>query len=155
MLTTISQTVMPVDLYLLHNYLMRKGPEKNLQTWCCSLHTKSYTISTAAEALKIVHFSLCDSPTLLCVYSTSQISAIIHHLVITPSFCTRGQHQNITCWRPKTWWNSTSRSSLSKPGASLFVSACHSPSFRSFRIIYYLFSHHSFCSTKHSLCGTV
>lgn len=89
----------------------------NVKTWCCPLHTKSYTISTAAEALKIVHFSFCDSPTLLCAYSTSQISAIIHHLVITSSFCARGQHKNITCWRPKTLWNSTSKSSLSKQGA--------------------------------------
>lgn len=142
----------PVSVTYLLNV---KKTRKNLQTWCCPLHTKSYTISTAAEALKIVHFSLCDSPTLLCAYSTSQISAIIHHLVITSSFCARGQHKNITCWRPKTLWNSTSKSSLSKQGASLFVSACHPPNFRSFRIIYYLFSHHSFCSTKYSLRVTV
>lgn len=49
MLTTISQAVMPVDLYLLHIYLMRKGKGKK------------------------------KSPTLLCIYSTSQISVVIHH----------------------------------------------------------------------------
>lgn len=52
--TTISQTARPADLYLLHVYLMKKGPEKNFKYDLALCIIKSYPISTVLEALKIL-----------------------------------------------------------------------------------------------------
>lgn len=105
--------------------LYEKRTKKTLQIWCCSFHTKSFPISTATEALKTVHFSLC----------LQRLSDFCDHSPLHTTFVPEVKHQNITCWRPKTSWNSTSRSSQSKPGASLFVSACHPPNLGSFCIV--------------------
>lgn len=71
MLTAISQTVMPVDLYLLHICFMRKEPKK------------PFKYDVALSILNLFPFLLLLKPSrqrlFLCVYSTSQISVIIHH----------------------------------------------------------------------------
>lgn len=66
MLTTISQAVMPVDLYLLHIYLMRKGQKKSPILFCI--------YSTSQNSVVIHHYSQsfhCYSQ-LLCQRSTSK-----------------------------------------------------------------------------------
>lgn len=67
MLTTISQAVMPVDLYLLHIYLMRKGQEKK---------KKAQPSSVFTAPLKFL-WSFITTP---------------NHFFVTPNFCARGQH---------------------------------------------------------------
>lgn len=130
MLTTTCQTARPADLYLLHICLMRKGPERNFKYYFALCIIKSYPISTVIEALKTVHFSLCDSLTLLCIYSASQISAIIQFHHYSQFLCPRSTSKHYRQEaRDQSSRNSTSRSSLSKPGASFFLSACHPPDF--------------------------
>lgn len=52
--TTISQRARPADPYLLHVYLTRKGPERDFKYDLALCIIKSYPISTALEALKIL-----------------------------------------------------------------------------------------------------
>lgn len=130
MLTTISQTARPADLCLLQIYLMRKGPERNFKYDLALRIIKSYSISTVIEALKIVYFSLCDSLTLLCIYSASQISAIIRFHHYSQFLCLRSTSKHyMQEAQDQSSGNSTSRSSFGKPGASFFISACHPPDF--------------------------
>lgn len=129
-LPIISQTARSADLYLLHSYLMRRGPERNFKYDLALRIIKHYSISTVIEALKMVCFSPCDSLTALCIYSTSQVSTIIQFHHYSQLLCPRSTSKHYTqeAWN-QPWRSSTSRSSLSKPGTSFFISACHPPNF--------------------------
>lgn len=99
-LTTISQTARPADLYLLHVYLMRKGPERNFKYDLALCIIKFYPISTVIEALEIVHLSLCDSLTFLCI--TVLLNFVpSSNFIITHYFCAWGQYKKLHAGGPR------------------------------------------------------
>lgn len=129
MLTTISQAAGPADLYLLHIYLMKKDQKEDSNM---TLLSALLNLIPFLQLLKpqIAHFSLRDSLTLLRIYSTSQISAIIQFHHYSQFLCLRPTSKHyMQEAQDRSSRNSTSRSSLSKCSISFFVSACHPPDF--------------------------
>ena len=120
---TMLQTARPADLYLLHICLTRTGPERNLKYDLALCIIKSSPISPVTAALTAVHFSLCDSLTLLCIYSPSQLPTMIqlqHYSQFLDPRSTSKHHTQEA--KDQSLRNPTSRSSLSKPGSSFIIS---------------------------------